>query len=143
MNLYDIHPDPSSAPYREFAFERVPELVWERYRAEPEELGKRERALATHPKYAFWYAQSILSKPFPAGEPAIAGDAQCAYWYAAFVLRGPFPAGEVAIAKDATYAYLYPRLVLGLSGWRAELWPEKSRLGRGLWWYLKYALVLP
>ena len=97
MNLYAIHPDPENAPYREWAFENVPELVWYTYIDQPEELKKREKALAKEAEYA--------------------------YYYAAYVLKGPFPAGEAAIDTNGGYSFLYARWVLCLSpskafGWR-------------------------
>jgi hypothetical protein len=112
MDLYAIHPDPESAPGYAARHDTVPALVWERYHDRPEELKKREKALATDAMYAYDYALVVLRGPFPAGEAAIAKDADWAYDYARFVLNGPFPAGEAVIAEDAYYAYLYALHVL-------------------------------
>jgi hypothetical protein len=114
VNLYRIHPDPLNAPYRDWAFERVPELVWDRYRSSPDELTQRWPALARSAKTAYSYARFVLQGPFPAGEPAIAASAQHSYLYAVDVLRGPFPAGEPAIAASPPYAFYYDTAVLRL-----------------------------
>jgi hypothetical protein len=129
LDLYDIHPDKENAPHRDVAYDRVPELVWERYWDQPKELKKRERALARSPEYAFHYALDVLGGPFPAGEPAIAREAQYAYKYARYVLKEPWPAGEPAIAGDPYYAYRYANHVLGLPAAAAVAWPEKLKEG--------------
>jgi hypothetical protein len=113
VDLYAIHPDPENAPYRDWAFERVPALVWERYREEPEELRARE--------------------------PVIARSAKYAYWYATFALGGPFPAGEPAIAASQ-YSRQYSRYVLGLQGCEAESWPERPSLWRRLKYEINFLL---
>jgi hypothetical protein len=107
MDLYDLHPDPEGAPYRDWAFDRVPELVWETYHGRPDELRRRESALAREAKYAYAYAAVTLRGPFPAGEPAIATSAFYAYYYARHILGGRFPAGEPAIARDPVLAANY------------------------------------
>ena len=61
------------------------------------------------------YAETVLKRPFPAGEDAIAQDARYAYRYARQVLKAPFPAGEAAITESAPYAYLYAAHVLKCS----------------------------
>ena len=115
MNLYDLHPDPEKAPGYATRYDDVPELVWDRYKHQPEELKIREKALAKSGEYAYWYAREVLKAPFPAGEAEIAKDAAWAYRYARWVLKGPFPAGEAAIAKDLIFAYFYARDVLSSS----------------------------
>jgi lambda repressor-like predicted transcriptional regulator len=113
MNLYKLHSKPKTLDHHDQAFEKVPELVWQKYKGKPAELKKREKVLARDPKTAFYYAAYVLKKPWPAGEAAIAKDAGWAYEYADYVLKKPFPAGEAAIAKDTEgYAYLYAREVL-------------------------------
>ena len=66
----------------------------------------------TSAERSYWYARSVLRKPFPAGEAAIAGDALYSYWYAREVLGRQFPLGEAAIAEDAEYSCLYARDIL-------------------------------
>ena len=46
MNLYNLHAEPESLLYFEEAPEIVPNLFWDKYRNKPEELRKRERAIA-------------------------------------------------------------------------------------------------
>jgi hypothetical protein len=121
VNLYDLHPDPENAPYREWAYENVPELVWERYRDQPGELKKREQALAKEARYAYWYAHNVLGGAFPAGEAAMAQSDGWACYYAPYVLGGPFPAGEPEIAKSH-WAYYYAEKVLKLAPTEVETW---------------------
>ena len=110
MNLYNLHEDPQSLRYFRETPEIVPDLFWEKYRYDKEELKTREKYIANHAIYAYLYARDVLEGPFPAGEAAIATDAHFAYWYAGQVLRGPFPAGEEAISKDAFYVKLYGKI---------------------------------
>jgi hypothetical protein len=112
VNLYKLHARPEELDHHDQAFERVPELAWEKYEDDPDELKKREKLWARDPWTAYKYAFR-LKKSFPAGEAAIAKDAMAAYYYAYYVLKKePFPAGEAAIAKDAASAYRYASDVL-------------------------------
>ena len=125
MNLYEYHPDPENALGYVTRYDDVPELVWEKYKKQPEELKKREATLAKEARYAYWYARYVLMAPFPAGEPAIAKSSACAYFYAAEILNGPFPAGEAALAEDGHYAACYARYVLKLSQNEARAWGKQ------------------
>ena len=127
LNLYDLHPDPKKAPYRDTAYETVPKLVWEKYQKQPQELKKRERVLAKDAEIAYLYAKYILKGPFPAGEAAIATDAHHTYYYARDVLKGPFPAGEATMAESAHFAPQYARNVLKIPDEEAKVWPKKLK----------------
>jgi hypothetical protein len=107
MDLYSLHDDPKSLNHHDVAHDKVPELIWAKYRDQPAELKKREAALAKDPEIAYSYALYVLKGPFKLGEPAIAKDAKWAYWYARIVLKGPFKLGEPEIAKDPYWAYWY------------------------------------
>ena len=74
-------------PYRDVAYEKHPELAWEKYKDNPEELKKREHLWVTNPEWAYYYALEVLKKPFPLGEAAIASDPYYAYSYARDVLE--------------------------------------------------------
>ena len=126
MDLYKLHPDPKKAPYREWAFDKVPSLVWEKYKNQPKEIKKREKVLAKDAKYAYRYAL-LLGEPFPAGEAAIAKNGYLALQYARYALQGPFPAGEAAIAKNAGHSYAYARDILELPDAEAQAWPKKLK----------------
>ena len=93
-------------------FDISPELAWEKYADNPEELKKREHLWVTNPVYAYRYARHVLKEPFPLGEAAIASSPEYAYAYARWVLKKPFPLGEKAIASHPDYAYLYALDVL-------------------------------
>lgn len=112
MNLYQYHTDPKKLDLHDVAHDIVPELVWKRHFSKPEELKKREKALAKNAKYAYLYAWQIIKGPFPAGEAAIAKDAEFSEAYAEKVLKGPFPKGEAAIAKDGFQSFMYAKYVL-------------------------------
>ena len=112
MNLYNLHISPESLLLFKEADEYVLEVFFRKYRDEPEELRKREKAISVEAYYAFYYAQDVLKRPFPAGEAVIASDAYYAYYYARDVLKGPFSLGEATIATDAKYSYRYARSVL-------------------------------
>ena len=107
MNLYNLHADPQLLLYFEEAPEIVPDLFWDKYRYDKEELKKRERAISKYTVYSYYYARHVLKGPFPAGEVAISRDAEYSYLYAIYVLKGPFPAGEAVIAEDAYFAHWY------------------------------------
>ena len=107
MNLYNLHADPQLLLYIEEAPEIVPDLFWDKYRYDKEELQKRERAISKYAEYSYYYARYVLKGSFPAGEEAISRDAKYSYLYAIGVLKGPFPEGEEAISKDLVYADWY------------------------------------
>ena len=129
LNLYDLHPDPENAPDYDLHHDTVPELVWKKYKDDPKELKKREKALAKDLHIAFDYAKRILKGPFPAGEAVIAKHSNYAYYYAKEVLKGPFPAGEAAIAKDPQFSYEYAKTILGLPEAEAKVWRNKLKEG--------------
>ena len=112
MNLYNLHIGPESLLLLKEADEYVLDVLFRKYRDEREELRKREKAISVEPYYAFYYAQDVLKRPFPAGEAVIASDAYYAYYYARDVLKGPFSLGEATIAKSAKYAFYYAQDVL-------------------------------
>ena len=112
MNLYNLHISPESLLLFKEADEYVLEVFFRKYRDEPEELRKREKAISVDSYYTFYYAQDIVKGAFPAGEAAIAKNAYYAFSYAINVLKGPFPLGEAAIAKDSWYAFSYAINVL-------------------------------
>jgi hypothetical protein len=96
VNLYKLHSKPETLDHHDVAFDKVPKLVWAKYRDQPTELKKREKILAKNPRTAYRYARFVLGKPFPAG--------------------------EAVILKDTGYAYVYALLVLGLSHAEAQKW---------------------
>ena len=110
--LYNLHADSESLRLSKEAHEYVPNLFWDRYKDKPEELKKREAAIATEAQFAYYYANYILEGAFPAGEEAIATDTWRAYCYALNVLKGPFALGEAAISKSAEPAFDYAHDVL-------------------------------
>jgi hypothetical protein len=137
MNLYDFHDEPKSLHAHEEADYKVVKVFWDKYRSKPEELKKREQAIAKNGNYAIQYAAYILKKPFPEGEAAIfkkpraaityaqkfgirnkdaekviAQSPELAYEYAKKVIKGRWPEGEKAIASRATSAFSYADSVL-------------------------------
>ena len=48
LNIYKYHTDPKSFALYEKAMECIPDLFWEKYENNPEELKKREKAIATN-----------------------------------------------------------------------------------------------
>ena len=127
LNLYDIHPDPENAPGYTTRYDDIPEFVWQRYRDQPKELKKREKAFAKDAKYACMYACYTLQGPFPLGEAAIAKDAQQAFYYADRVLGRPFPAGEAALAKVDVWSHKYAYHVLKLPDAEAKNWSKQCQ----------------
>ena len=110
-NLYKYHSNPESILWYKEAFEVVPELVWEKYKNDPEELKKREHILAKDALPASYYAITIIRKPFPLGEEAISKNAHYSYWYAYKVLNKPFPLGEEAISKNEYWNNQYQQFL--------------------------------
>ena len=131
-NIFDLHPDKErAARLKDKATEKNPELAWEMYKDDIDELQKREHlwlqdpklviryvkktkerfpegedVIKKHPKYATRYAMAI-GEPFPEGEAAIATDARSARLYAITVLKDRWPEGESAIAKDGIETHNY------------------------------------
>ena len=101
LNIYKYHTNPETLPLYEKAMECIPDIFWEKYENNPEELKKREGAIAKSAQYSYLYAVKVLKTIFEAGEKAIATDAYYSYWYASDVLNGRFKIGEKAIATDA------------------------------------------
>ena len=112
LNIYKYHTHPETLPLYERAMECVPDCFWEKYKDNPEELKKREGAIAKSAKYSYLYALYVLRNRFEAGEKAIATDAWYSFMYAREVLKERFEAGEKAIATDAWYSFMYAREVL-------------------------------
>jgi hypothetical protein len=112
MNLYKFHAEPHKLEHHETAQDRIVELFWDTYKNNPEELKKREKAIARSSYYSYVYAMYVLQGPFNLGEPAIAKNTKYSYWYAKCVLNGPFKLGEPAIAREADDSYYYARNVL-------------------------------
>jgi hypothetical protein len=111
MNLYKLHDKPESIHGHDKMDTHVIDAFWDKYKDNPAELKKREKAIAKHTEYAHHYA-NILKGPFPAGEDAIAKDAFSSLYYAGSILKGRFPKGEKEIAKYPGYAYRYAEYVL-------------------------------
>ena len=113
MNLYKLHSKPESLDHYETVSNSNPDIFWDKYKNNPEELKKREKYIAKSTKYAYKYASEVLKGPFPAGEEIISKDIYFALEYAKYVLKGKkFPAGEEAISNDEQYSYLYARDIL-------------------------------
>ena len=107
LNIYDYHTNPESFTNREKVLDSVPDFFWEKYKNNPDELKKREKAIAKSAQYSYYYAYLILKGRFEAGEKSIATNAQYSYAYAIVVLKNRFEAGEKSIASNAHYSFLY------------------------------------
>src|SRR6266851_3388301 len=134
MNLYKFHSIPSRLIGYDVAFEQVPELAWEKYGRNIEELRKREYLWKHSAKCAFAYACNVIKRRFPEGEAVIATSAAYSYnyamlvikgqwleegeaaiatsaWdassYACYIIKGRFPKGEVSITTSAQWSYYY------------------------------------
>ena len=112
LNIYKYHTHPEVFSLYEKAMECIPEFFWEKYKNNPEELKKREGAVAKSAEYSYLYAVKVLKTRFEAGEKAMATDAWVSYRYAREVLKKRFEAGGKAVATNAEYAYWYARDVL-------------------------------
>lgn len=71
MDLYNLHLDPQSLFYYREVDTTLPKIFWGRYKNNPEELKKREKAIAKSIKYSYYYARDVLKGPFPLGEDTI------------------------------------------------------------------------
>ena len=71
MNLYKFHSNPKQLIGYDVAFEEVPELAWEKYEYNFEELKKREHLWKQSAYYSCYYAHYVIKGRFPAGEAAI------------------------------------------------------------------------
>lgn len=107
LNIYQLHSNPKQLRGYQQASEKVPEIVWGRYREDPEELKKRKDILAQDPKTAYLYAWLVQEGRFPEGEDAIATHVKYALLYASRIINGRFPKGEKVIAQDPYYATRY------------------------------------
>ena len=100
LNIYKYHTHPEVFSLYEKAMECIPDIFWEKYKDNPEELKKREGAIAKSAKYSYLYALYVLRNRFEAGEKAITTDAWYSYKYALYVLRNRFEAGEEKILNS-------------------------------------------
>lgn len=107
MNLFNYNDKPEDLHRHKDQDTHVVSFFWDKYKHDPDELKKRENAIARSTVDAFNYASKVLHKAFPKGESAIAKDPVFARWYANQVLKGPFPKGEATIATDAIESYFY------------------------------------
>lgn len=84
MDLYKLHSTPESLDFYADADSAVVELFWPKFEGNLDQLKKREGAIATDPKYSYWYARLI---------------------------KGRFKLGEAAIIKSPKYAGLYAQVI--------------------------------
>jgi hypothetical protein len=112
MNLFDLYDNPEDLHRHDDADLLVADAFWDKYKHKPNELEKREDAIAKSSLYSFYYAKYILKSAFKLGEPEIAKRCGYSYLYASDVLKGRFELGEQAIARDAQHSHLYARDVL-------------------------------
>lgn len=111
MNLYDFHDEPKSLHAHDEADYKVVKVFWDKYKDDPEELKKREKALAKNGHYAIQYALRILKKPFPEGEKAIFNEPHAAVSYARiFGIRNKD--AEKLIAKNSYYSFVYAKDII-------------------------------
>src|SRR3990172_452274 len=61
-NLYKWHANPETLDHYHEAFDKIPELIWEKYSGNIEELKLREQYLAKDSKYYAKYLLSQLNK---------------------------------------------------------------------------------
>ena len=124
MNLYQYHNNPDVLPGHHKKHELLdthsPKEFFERYKNRPDELKKRESAIAKFSIYSKQYSD-LLGTRFPLGEPAIfsgkgfdcmfylneypecmkdypesfiAKNEVLSYWYSDLILKARFPLGE-------------------------------------------------
>ena len=120
MNLYKFHSNPKQLIGYDVAFEEVPELAWEKYEYNFEELKKREHLWKQSAKYAYLYSYYEIKGRWVEGESIIATNAAYACRYASDVIKGRFPEGESAILDDQYYSYRYFNLFIRTNA--RELW---------------------
>ena len=114
LNLYKYHTNPETLTGFDLATDKVPYLAWDHFRANHEELRKREHVWAKSAKYSYWYAEDVLrDERVEKIEDAIATDAYYSYFYAKDVLKGErVEKIEDAIATSAGFSYQYAIYVL-------------------------------
>lgn len=117
MNIYDLHNKPESLHLHDHADKNVPAVFYDKYKSKPEELKKREDAIAKS-NFACSYALYILKGPFPKGESTISKDPVQAYFYAKHIIKGPWPKGELCMSRDSEMAARYAMDIL------KEPWPK-------------------
>src|SRR5216683_2381280 len=111
MNLYQFHSNPSKLIGYDVAFEQVPELAWDRYENNIEELKKREHLWKKIAYYSYLYTYYIIKGRWTEGEAAIATSACYSYNYALMIIEGRFLKGEATVAKDAYYSNRYDNFI--------------------------------
>jgi len=117
MNLYDLHPKPSTLKGYDKRFQ-VPELAYEQALKYGNRTPKLEQSIIRSPEYAHKYAFNVLKKRWLEAEPIIATDPHWAVVYAFQVIHGKFPEAEPVIIKSPLDAFLYAIHVL------RRRWPE-------------------
>jgi len=115
LDLYKLHANPEELKGHDVAYEKVPELAFNKYAQKfittkdpsvkekaKRDLIKRKDIWATVPWMANWYAMYVIQGRFPEGEKAIASSPHIAFTYAINVVKGRFPQGEKAIASSSS-----------------------------------------
>lgn len=83
MNLYDYYTRPQDLNKYAIAQDTVPVLFFDKLSRK--ELIKKKSAFTTDAHYAYQYAQYIIEKPFPEGEPVIRTSPEMSYNYSKYI----------------------------------------------------------
>lgn len=117
MDLYTLHSNPETLDFHDVADNTVIELFWPKYKNNPEELRKREKAIATNARRSLFYARDTLKGRFPAGEATICKFPKVAIEYVLDIIgaenaREVFPQAEEIISTDADTSFQYALFVV-------------------------------
>ena len=108
LNLYKLHSNPEEVSGLKALAVKPPEIVWDAYEDDPDEIKKHKHIWANDPYSAYRYITDYNEMlPFPEGEDTIAKSPYHAYWYAYNVLHGRFPKGELVILADDSFGPIY------------------------------------
>ena len=138
LNLYDLTSEPNKLKGSwDDVIEHHPELAWEKYKHNPEELKKREHLWIQSAEYVYWYARFVIKGRWLEGESVIVTNPHWARRYAEYIIEGRWPEAEPYIMKDPDSAFWYAKFVI------KGCWPEaEPYIERDDWCNYQYTAML-
>lgn len=137
LNLYDLTSEPNKLKGSwDDVIECNPQLAWEEYKHNPEELKKREHLWVQSAGYVYYYARALRQR-WPEGESVIVTSPSWACMYAEHIIKGRWEEAEPVIMKSPENAFCYAKFVI------KGRWPEaEPYIERDDWCNYQYTAML-
>lgn len=120
LNIYKFYKEPKKLKFYD-SIDIIPDVFFEKYDKNVDELKKREKFILKSSKYAYLYAKTVIKGRWEDAEPYIAKNYLYAFLYAKEVIQDRWPEAEKYIFDTPYYAYWYAKDVI------KERWPEAEQ----------------